>query len=366
MAKLICPVCHSEVALPEHSTFGCGMTLAKDTDNNTYKLNMEKTTEYGTENRVEKERTNMGIDLTKAVTINENKNYFTFTSPEGKEVKMKWENGIPVVVPNEPLDEIEEQIYANGYVKNTKLHRRWVMSQMFRGLNYKNTWDHTSGFEAWLQNHGYYYQWKMALEELRVMSKIEGKDAEAFVERSTFFTKETIIAMMRDYMYRLGERIAELPVHKCKGVPYKVMPNKKDVFVADISRKIYNPITDAIIRVENCHNYRDLYWALKYFLRTTYLELPYNTKMSRTFVDVYKREGAYYTLKNMIMFHNIYLQNYYTGVKYDTRDSLTYLTEMNDKYQYHNEGYKLLALLKKTIEDNNFDFDARMKEIYNS
>lgn len=306
----------------------------------------------------------MGINLTKAVTINENKNYFTFTSPEGKEVKMKWENGIPVVVPNEPLDEIEEQIYANGYVKNTKLHRRWVMSQMFRGLSYKNTWDHTSGFEAWLQNHGYYYQWKMALEELRVMSKIEGKDAEAFAERSTFFTKETIIAMMRDYMYRLGERIAELPVHKCKGVPYKVMPNKKDVFVADISRKIYNPITDAIIRVENCHNYRDLYLDLKYFLRTTYLELPYNTKMSRIFVDVYKREGAYYTLKNMIMFHNIYLQNYYTGTRYDTRDSLTYLTEMNDKYR--NDGYKLLALLKKTIEDNNFDFDARIKEIYNS
>ena len=361
MSELICPNCGSKVVLPEHSSFGCGMTLAKDTDNNIYKLNME-TTEYGTRNVVEKERTNMSIDLMKNAGINTN-NFFTMTAPDGKEVKMKWENGIPVVVANEPIDEIEKQIYANGYVKNTKVHRRWVMAQMFRGLNY-STWDNISGYEAWLQNHGYYYQWKMALEELRVMSKIEGTDAEAFAERSTFFTKEVIIAMMRDYMNRLGERIVELPVHKCKGVPYKVMPNKKDVFVADISRKIYNPITDAIIRVKNCHNYRDLYWTLKYFLRTTYLELPYNTKMSRTFVDVYKREGAYYTLKNMIMFHNIYLQNYYTGARYDTRDSLTYLTEMNDKYR--NDGYKLLALLKKTIKDNNFDFDARMKEIYNS
>lgn len=364
MSSLICPVCHSEVKLPEHSSFGYGMTLAKDTDNCTYKLNMEKTTEYGTENRVEKERTNMGIDLTKAVTINENKNYFTFTSPEGKEVKMKWENGIPVVVANEPIDEIEEQIYVNGYVKNTKVHRRWVMAQMFRGLNYKNTWDHTSGFEAWLQNHGYYYQWKMALEELRVMSKIEGNDAEAFAERSTFFTKEVIVRMIKDYSYKLGDRIAELPVHKCKGVPYKTMPDKRDVFVADISKKIYKPIVESIDRINRCHNYRDLYWVLKAFLRNAYIELPYNTKMSRVFVDVYKREGAYYTLKNMIMFHNIYLQNYYTGARYDTRDSLTYLTEMNDKYR--NDGYKLLALLKKTIEDNNFDFDARMKEIYNS
>ena len=361
MAKLICPVCHSEVALPEHSTFGCGMTLAKDTDNNIYKLNME-TTEYGTRNVVEKERTNMSIDLMKNAGINTN-NFFTMTAPDGKEVKMKWENGIPVVVANEPIDEIEKQIYANGYVKNTKVHRRWVMAQMFRGLNY-STWDNISGYEAWLQNHGYYYQWKMALEELRVMSKIEGTDAEAFAERSTFFTKEVIVRMIQDYTCKLGDKIAELPVHKCKGVPYKVMPNKKDVFVADISKKIYKPIVDIVEWVKNCSNYRDLYWALRYFLRTIYIELPFNTKMSRAFVDVYKREGAYYTLKNMIMFHNIYLQNYYTGAKYDTRDSLTYLTEMNDKYR--NDGYKLLALLKKTIKDNNFDFDARMKEIYNS
>ena len=83
------------------------------------------------------------------------------------------------------------------------------MAQMFKGLNYNNSWTRESGYEAWLQRHGYGYQWRMALEELRVMSKIEGKDAEAFEERSTFFTKETIVAMLIDYEYKLAKQIVE-------------------------------------------------------------------------------------------------------------------------------------------------------------
>ena len=59
---MICPNCGSKVNLPEHSSFGCGITLAKDTDNNKYYLNMENTTEYGTTNNVEKkENKNMSI-----------------------------------------------------------------------------------------------------------------------------------------------------------------------------------------------------------------------------------------------------------------------------------------------------------------
>jgi hypothetical protein len=31
--------------------------------------------------------------------------------------------------------------------------------------------------------------------------------------------------------------------------------------------------------------------------------------------------------------------------------------------EYHGEGWRMFALMKKVIEDNNFNFDARMEEL---
>jgi hypothetical protein len=32
--------------------------------------------------------------------------------------------------------------------------------------------------------------------------------------------------------------------------------------------------------------------------------------------------------------------------------------------EYQGEGWRMFALMKKVIEDNNFDFSARMEKIY--
>jgi hypothetical protein len=34
-------------------------------------------------------------------------------------------------------------------------------------------------------------------------------------------------------------------------------------------------------------------------------------------------------------------------------------------YEYKGEGWRMFALMKKVIKDNNFDFKKRMEEIYN-
>ena len=61
------------------------------------------------------------------------------------------------------------------------------------------------------------------------------------------------------------------------------------------------------------------------------------------------------------MFHNC-------GIEIDTYNTLygvsavKYLeTKLND---YKGEGWRMFALMKKVIADNNFDFNKRMNEIY--
>lgn len=383
MSKLICPRCGGEVVLPEHEHLTMGMALAQNTDNNTYYLNMSNTTEYGKSNVETKENKTMGKITERLATLNNNgidtSKYFAMTAPNGQEMLMKWDGTTPVFANESELDsfnvdEIETEIYANGYVKNTKLHRRWVMAQMFHALNYKAyRWtdslgiSHVSGrdgFYGWLERHGYKYQWKMVLEECRVLSKIEDVDEEAFAERSVFFSKETIVYMLDDYKKKLEIMINNLPTHPCKGIPYKRIPSVGDVFCEDINKKVIKKVDKVIYIILNAKNYKAIYYALKKFLNKrwgNYIELGYNTPMSKEFIDAYKGAGAYYTLKNMVLFHNVHIVDYYTGeVIPSGKPSYKYLKDMNEKYQ--GEGYKMFALLKKTIEDNNFDFEKSIRE----
>ena len=95
------------------------------------------------------------------------------------------------------------------------------------------------------------------------------------------------------------------------------------------------------------------------FMRYDFVKLPYKTPKSKVWVDAYKGEGAYYTLKNLIMFHNCHIQARYSF--YTTDESMSILKSKLDEYR--GEGYRMFALMKKVIEDNNFDFNKRMAEL---
>ena len=49
----------------------------------------------------------------------------------------------------------------------------------------------------------------MMLEEVRVLSKLETIDKETFEERSHFFTKDVVVAVMEDYLDKLKEYIQD-------------------------------------------------------------------------------------------------------------------------------------------------------------
>lgn len=314
--------------------------------------------------------------------------FFNVTLPEGLQPGATIqlvinESGQPIMVPVNAngivqemdyteTDPILNQIITDGYVKNTKLHRRWVMAQMFQMLNfeYRNNKERIvySGYSDYVNYVlPYKYQFNMMLEEVRVLSKLEERDWESFVERSHFFTKEVVVATCEDYITKLEEHVNRSKTRHCKGVPYKTVGGK-DVFVSDLHKKVYAPYYRKLVAVKGAKNYAELYRALSRFMHGM-VKLPAETKKCKEWVDAYKGSGSYYTCKNLIMFHGCQVltkekRGYSTINYWMTRTES--MKELKDKLkEYKGEGWRMHAFMKKLIADNEFDFQSRMNEIYN-
>ena len=298
---------------------------------------------------------NAGIDTGK---------YFNINLPEGLapgatiSVVIN-ENGQPVVVTDNKPDPIVEQIFANGYVKNTKLHRRFVMAQMFHMLSYKSYDGRDEGYTSYLHRmYSYQYTFDMMLEEVKILSKLENSDKESFDERSHFFTKEVVFDVACDYLEKLREYVDKLPTKKCKGVPYKRIKGT-DIFVEDLNKKLYRPLMSKAAYLKFAASYTSLYRYLKDFTKDM-IKLPYETRKSAAWIDAFKGEGAFYTLKNLLMFHHCYVEDAYKNKLYDSHA----IRHLNSKLnEYKGEGWRMFALMKKVIEDNGISTKTYIAEI---
>lgn len=279
--------------------------------------------------------------------------YFTVDLDNGTKIQLIIdENGNVAKVDDDP---IAREIIEDGYVRNSKLHRRFVMGQMFHMLNYKSYDGKYSGYNDCLKRmYGFQYTFEMMLEEVRVLSKLEVRDRETFLERSHFFTKEVITDIMYDYVDKLKEYIDKLPDHKCKGIPYKRIKGV-NIFNEDLYKKIYIPMENKIWKVKYAKNYTDIYKILSEFMyKKNFIKLPFDTPKSKVWIDAFKGEGAYYTLKNLVMFHNCIIKIPGTCKAVDEIDAVNYLKVKLEEYK--GEGWRMFALMKKVISDNNFDY----------
>lgn len=312
---------------------------------------------------------NAGIDTGK---------YFSLSLPEGLKPGATInitisEDGIPVINTPEKPQEIDVALenyndicrnITSGYVKNTKLHRRWVMAQMFRMLNYESRNGERCGYDAYLNDmYEYDYQFKMMLDEIRVLSILQEKDYTAFNERSVFFDFNTVIATCEDYLRKLKKYVENLPEKKCKGIPY-VRISGNDVFVNDLYKKVYFPIEDRIRKMRIAKQCDELYCNLKWFIVdfVKKYRLPDNTPKCKEWKNAFKGAGAYYTLMNLVKFHGCVI---YKGSKSKVLNGMEAVRYVADACrEYRGEYYRLFALMKKVIADNKFDFGLAMKEIY--
>ncbi len=335
--RVICPVCGTEFVIGEHEhAVKGGVAIGKDSGLGDIYLPVSKRG-----------------DALKAAGIDPSK-YFAIQIPGGGE-QMMMKTGDGKAVPVNDDDPILAAIRKGGTVPNRSLFRRWIMSQVFHGLMWK--W----GFTDWVKSHGYDYQWKMLVEELRVQAKLYGKDMENFDARNRWFNKKLALTMAQDYINQIEDDAKSRPTHKCKGVPY-IKFFRQNVFVSDIEKKLVWPMMNLKVDIYNTKTPQKLYEAVKAFNKARMQGgNSGNYKQCAEWKDAYKGMGAYATMQNLLRFHGCTFpmdNDFYEP----GRDKMKMLEHAALTYAADGEGWRLFGLMKQMLEENAIDIKAKMKE----
>lgn len=377
----------------------CGTEFELSTDNNSHVLDPNSLTD-GTYFLVPKQICNANINLENIfnnlqnATIDNNGNIII---PQG-------ENNMQIINDNNAsddifaefddmhnindytsheLDEIESSIINNGYIPNNRLWRRWIMAQMLR--HYK-TKDGESGFDKYfVSGKPYLYSWETAANEIKVLSKLSGQE---LLLRERFFNITVINEMAIDYEKRFWKYFNKLKRHYDKNYnrknkheskevtlqhTYVCLPRYGRIYMSDDSAltkstdmtisTLKDIISTHVDKISQAKNYKELYKSMLELMKNC----PMSCKIMKSYAwkNAFKGTGAYYTMDNMIKFHNCKWYDYSASdgkcVPLSTNKSLQKLEETTNNCV--NEYYKLYAIMCKFIDDNNFDFQKRMEEL---
>ena len=272
----------------------------------------------------------------------------------GDEMVVRVVDGVPTQVLDD--DPIYAMINKGGHVPDRRLFRRWVMAQMFRMLRQMDEYKMT--FTDIVRNHGYEYMWKMVVEELRVQARLyKAGDTENLNERKRFFNAEVVLVMMDEYAKRFDEYVDSLKVKHCKGKEYKTI-HGTHVFVDDIPAKLTYKTNSLRDRLKNeMYNIEpdELHLLVSKFnkARTT---MKWNTEIPKTFIDAYKGAGAFYTMKNLILFHGCQFRE--RGRFVGKERSMKLLEE----YSITLNGWELLGVMKELIKENGISIEKKIAE----
>ena len=214
-------------------------------------------------------------------------------------------------------DPVVQQINEGGYVWQSRLWRRHVMAQMFKLLHRKSDKPISEqNYDDVIARRFCTYTWRMLSDELRAQALLSRDDPEQFAERNRWFNRAVVEAMARDLVsqgFDIGNKVLQnLPT-----------ANDPNALVAAL---------------------KPMQWVA----------IP-NRQKSFAWLDAYKGAGAYFTMKNLILFHNcqVHLDN---GQVLDRDASFDYIRQLNGNLAVN--GQQMFAVMMKLIADNNFDWHA--------
>lgn len=254
-------------------------------------------------------------------------------------------------------DHIVSNIMDNGYIFNSRVDGRFVTAHMFKMLkgisyNYK-TGKHEVGYDAYLRNcYSYMYQFDMMLDEVHRLARMEKDGDKDFHRLSQFFTKEVVYETCKQYIRQLKKYINSQRPRKCQGKPYVKLNKYGNIFISDLNDKIFYPLRNILMLINEVDTYYKLEQALKSFMNIM-CKLPYDTPKCSQWKVAFKGKGSYVTLLNIIKFHNVNVVSYETGILLDRDSSIAYV--QNKLTEYKGQYWRFHELLKATIKANNFD-----------
>ena len=148
-----------------------------------------------------------------------------------------------------------------------------------------------------------------------------------------------------------------MKVKHCKGKEYKTI-HGTHVFVDDIPAKLTYKTNSLRDRLKNeMYNIEpdELHLLVSKFnkARTT---MKWNTEIPKTFIDAYKGAGAFYTMKNLILFHGCQFRE--RGRFVGKERSMKLLEE----YSITLNGWELLGVMKELIKENGISIEKKIAE----
>lgn len=354
--KITCPKCGAELTVPENSHASVGFVLGNCAQlgvalqsfaGECYNVCCHDRQPIPSSKNMKAEEK---IEALRKAGVNVD-NLFSVKGAVGQATIVRLENGQLSVVPDD--DPVFNAILNGDTVSNPRLFRRWVMAQMFHMLA-------TGNFIQALQRKGYPYQWKMLAEELEAQMKMWTRgDYESYTERNRYFNQGRIVDIAQDYIVNLNEHLKTLKPKHCKGIPY-IRLKGKNIFCVDVQPKVIAPLKLAVARLASAKTPVELYNRFMDFYKLAKKTwLDYNTTMASEFKDAYKGAGAYFTMKNMILFHGAKFRAA-NGRFLSQKQSLAVLEEKAEEYK--TEGWRLFGVMKQLITDSGIDIEKKIAE----
>lgn len=268
--------------------------------------------------------------------------------------------GVEHDVEDDEIEPLSERVRKQGPVKNHRLFRRWIMSQMFHLLLRMEKWN--DGFAKIIRARGVRYMWKVLKQEMHDMRAISRHgDTEEFKRRNRWWNTDAVAQIASTFAYDLGEQIRKnLKVRKCKGREYVTIPGYGMVFCDEYVKKVMEPFHDRIeaFRKCNCQKTAD---ALCDYAMQFKDSTAWKLGMPTEFIDRFKGAGAYFTLRNMLMFHGCRIP-YDVAQKFGRKTYNTDLEVLDSvAEEYKDEGWQMLGFLKDVIKHNGIDVEAKIK-----
>lgn len=253
-------------------------------------------------------------------------------------------------------DDIVAMIGRQGTVPNSRLFRRWVMAQMFRMMAQEQNDGQPHSVHSQIESLGFHYQWTMMANELAAEVAMQRSDPDNYAIRHRYFHGFVVRAMAKDMLAGLLDIAGRCPEFKLSGVRYKNIMGRH-IPVENLARMVSD-----IRAAAECTPYsQDPCTSLSRVRRL----LPYakilrkaGIVQTKEWVDAYKGAGAYYTMENLIRFHNCVI---FDGDQRLSRTgSLEFIREKALDPDF--PGWKMFGMLKEMMMYNRVDIRKKRAE----
>lgn len=259
---------------------------------------------------------NAGINSDQYLSMRIDKEFI----PDGAEIVIQVrdkETGEVRYVPfNQAMDDCfgkNSQFYkqemSDGHIFNPYIHRRWLPAQFRRNIReagYNGIYDYVKRCYNWN------YVVRFLKQECWKLAMLQRRDPEAFRERSVFFKLDDMRVILGEYVLEIKNTLYEAEKHLDLINTNRCMTDKQTfIYVSGMGmvEKIHiRPIRyryDKFLEAVNkAYTYAELSEVLQNF---QFDKVDRSTYTSERFAHCFIESGAFYTLKQMIMFEGLSL-----------------------------------------------------------